>query len=215
VGVAAPARSGAAGYFAAVAQRAGVPGFELTQAAGVDTTGVDLAVVRADASAISRAAHADPAWHSALTTRQDHSVTVYRWLRDNQVDVNRGTGILDQLPGSRRVAVVAGRTLLTSRNDATPAATAANSSSATRLPRSPDVTTRTDTRLYGLAARAWDRLPLIHRIAWAAHTDTPPILEGAVIRPDVARLPSGVIPKPVWPWYSRTDQVVSDVDRLW
>jgi hypothetical protein len=42
-----------------------------------------------------------------------------------------------------------------------------------------------------------------------------PILEGTVIRLEVARLPSGAIPKPVWLWYSRTDQTVADVDRLW
>lgn len=82
----------------------------------------------------------------------------------------------------------------------------------------PDTTTHTDTRLYGPAlARSWDRLHprLTHRVAWAAHAAQLPILEGTVIRLEVARLPSGAIPKPVWLWYSRTDQTVSDVDRLW
>jgi hypothetical protein len=82
----------------------------------------------------------------------------------------------------------------------------------------PDVTTHTDTRLYGPAwVRSWDRLHprLTHRTAWVAHTGTLPILEGTLIRLEVARLPSGAVPKPVWLWYSRTDQTVSEVDRLW
>jgi DDE superfamily endonuclease len=82
----------------------------------------------------------------------------------------------------------------------------------------PDVTTHTDTRLYGPATvRAWDRLHprLTHRTAWLAHAGKLPILDGTLIRLDVARLPSGAVPKPVWLWYSRIDQTVSDVDRLW
>ena len=82
----------------------------------------------------------------------------------------------------------------------------------------PDVTTHTDTRLYGPAlARSWDRLHprLTHRTAWVAHTGNLPILEGTLIRLEVARLPSGAIPKPVWLWYSRINQKMSDVDRLW
>jgi hypothetical protein len=82
----------------------------------------------------------------------------------------------------------------------------------------PDVTTDTDTRLYGPAyVRAWDRLHprLTHRTAWIGHTGKLPILDGTLIRLEVARLPSGAIPKPVWLWYSRTGQSVSDVDRLW
>ena len=82
----------------------------------------------------------------------------------------------------------------------------------------PDITTHTDTRLYGPATvRAWDRLHprLTRRTAWLAHAGTLPILEGTVIRLEVARLPSGAVPKPVWLWYSRTGQTVSDVDLLW
>lgn len=82
----------------------------------------------------------------------------------------------------------------------------------------PDVTAHTDTRLYGAATvRAWDRLHprLTHRTAWLAHTGKLPILEGTLLRLEVARLPSGAIPKPVWLWYSRINQTVSDVDRLW
>jgi DDE superfamily endonuclease len=82
----------------------------------------------------------------------------------------------------------------------------------------PASTTHTDTRLYGPAtARAWDRLHprLTRRTAWIAHAAQLPILDGTVIRLEVARLPSGAIPKPVWLWYSRINQTVSDVDRLW
>jgi hypothetical protein len=82
----------------------------------------------------------------------------------------------------------------------------------------PDVSTHTETRLYGPAhVRAWNRLHprLTHRTAWVAHTGHLPVLEGTLIRLDVARLPSGAIPKPVWLWHSRIDQTVSEVDRLW
>jgi hypothetical protein len=82
----------------------------------------------------------------------------------------------------------------------------------------PAITTHTDTRLYGPAtARAWDQLHprLTRRTAWITHADQLPILEGTVIRLEVARLPSGAIPKPVWLWYSRINQTASDVDRIW
>jgi hypothetical protein len=82
----------------------------------------------------------------------------------------------------------------------------------------PDVTTRTDTRLYGPAlVRAWNRLHprLTHRTAWAAHLGKLPIIEGTVIRLDVAMLPSGAIPKPVWLWHSKIDLDPGMVDLLW
>ena len=82
----------------------------------------------------------------------------------------------------------------------------------------PDITTHTDTRLYGPAlARAWNRLHprLTHRTAWIAHTGNLPILEGTLIRLQVERLPSGAIPKPVWLWHSGTDLEPRDVDLLW
>jgi hypothetical protein len=82
----------------------------------------------------------------------------------------------------------------------------------------PDVTTRTQTRLYGPALiRAWDRLHprLTHRIAWATHPSNLPILEGTVIRLEVDRLPSGAIPKPVWLWHSRTGLDPARVDLAW
>lgn len=82
----------------------------------------------------------------------------------------------------------------------------------------PDVTTRTDTRLYGPAlARAWNRLHprLTRRTAWATHIEKLPIIEGTVIRLEVTRLPSGAIPKPVWLWHSSVDLDPVMVDLLW
>lgn len=125
------------GYFGQLNQRAGVAGSDLTQTPGVDTTGVDLADMHADVTAgeppnqmfaalgtfdtgaIDSAAHADKTWSSALSTAQDDGVTVYRWLPNNNVDLSRGVGILDQLPGSRRLAVANGKALLLTRNDTT------------------------------------------------------------------------------------------------
>lgn len=81
-----------------------------------------------------------------------------------------------------------------------------------------DITRHTGTRLYGPAtARAWNRLHprSTHRTAWVAHTGNLPIPEGTVILLEVACLPSGAIPKPVWLWHSGINQTVSDVDRLW
>jgi hypothetical protein len=81
----------------------------------------------------------------------------------------------------------------------------------------PDVSTQAETRLYATAtARAWDRLHprLTRRAAWIGSADLP-ILDGTVIRLDVARLPSGAIPKPVWLWWSGTDATAAMVDLLW
>jgi len=80
------------------------------------------------------------------------------------------------------------------------------------------VTTTTTTRLYGPAtARSWNRLHprLTHRSAWAGEIWPLPVIEGTVIRLEVARLPSGAIPRPVWLWYSGVDLPAADADRLW
>ena len=82
----------------------------------------------------------------------------------------------------------------------------------------PEITSHTDTRLYGPAvARAWNRLHprLTRRTAWITHTGELPILEGTVIRLEVHRLPSGAIPKAVWLWHSRIDLDLAMVDVLW
>jgi hypothetical protein len=81
----------------------------------------------------------------------------------------------------------------------------------------PDVTTVTDTRLYGQAtARSWNRLHprLTRRAAWLEAGDLP-LIEGTVIRLEVARLPSGATPKPVWLWWSGIDANPAQVDLLW
>ncbi|WP_433614612.1 NF041680 family putative transposase [Dactylosporangium sp. CA-139114] len=85
----------------------------------------------------------------------------------------------------------------------------------------PDVSTTTETRLYGTAtAQAWDRLHprLTRRAAWTGSGDLP-IIAGTVIHLQVDRLPSGATPKPVWLWWSgvhATDTTSpADVDRLW
>jgi len=81
----------------------------------------------------------------------------------------------------------------------------------------PDVATVTQTRLYGQAiVRAWDRLHprLTRRAAWMGSADLP-LIEGTVIRLDVARLPSGAIPKPVWLWWSGISATPAQVDLLW
>jgi hypothetical protein len=79
----------------------------------------------------------------------------------------------------------------------------------------PEVTIETMTRLYGPALIwAWERLRLrlTHRIAWAGHDGTLPILEGTVIRLQVEWLPSSATPKPVWLWHSRTGLDYTEVD---
>ncbi|MGW5112982.1 hypothetical protein [Nocardia sp. NPDC004123] len=76
----------------------------------------------------------------------------------------------------------------------------------------------TETRLYCPAvARAWNRLHprLTHRSSWVTQLGQLPVLEGTVIRLDVARLPSGAIPKPVWLWHSRVGLDAAEVDLLW
>lgn len=81
----------------------------------------------------------------------------------------------------------------------------------------PDVSTVTETRLYGRAtARGWDRLHprLTRRAGWIGSADLP-LIEGTVIRLDVAQLPSGAIPKPVWLWWSGIDASPAQVDLLW
>jgi hypothetical protein len=82
----------------------------------------------------------------------------------------------------------------------------------------PQVATTTVTRLYGPAiAQSWDRLHprLTHRSAWVRESWPLPVIEGTVIRLQVARLPSGAIPRPVWLWYSGTGLPAAEVDRLW
>jgi hypothetical protein len=82
----------------------------------------------------------------------------------------------------------------------------------------PDVSTVSNTRLYGTAtAVSFNRLHprLTHRAAWIEQDGTLPLIEGTVIRLQVTHLPSGATPKPVWLWCSQIDATAADVDRLW
>jgi hypothetical protein len=82
----------------------------------------------------------------------------------------------------------------------------------------PDATTTSDTSRYGTAqASAWHRLHprLTSRAAWRHHDGELPIIEGALIRLTVDRLPGDRNPKPVWLWSSRPHTEPADVDRLW
>lgn len=85
----------------------------------------------------------------------------------------------------------------------------------------PAQSTTTDTARYGRAhAQSWDRLhaKLTRTGAWAGHKELLPIMEGAVIRLDVQRLPGAAAPKPLWLWYfstAREPVTEARTDRLW
>lgn len=78
--------------------------------------------------------------------------------------------------------------------------------------------TVTETTRYGTAtATSWDRLHprLTHRGCWADHDGELPVIDGTLIRLQVAHLPGDRDPKPVWLWSSRVDATAADVDRWW
>jgi len=80
------------------------------------------------------------------------------------------------------------------------------------------VSTVTDTNRYGQAfADAWDRAhqQLQRRAGWADHEGQLPVVEGALIRLVVDRLPGDRNPKPVWLWTNATGLDSAGVDRLW
>jgi hypothetical protein len=86
----------------------------------------------------------------------------------------------------------------------------------------PAQATITNTTRYGVAhAQSWDRLhtKLARVGAWAGHAESLPIVEGTVIRLQVEHLPGTGTPKPLWLWYSATDNdaapTADQVDRLW
>jgi hypothetical protein len=90
----------------------------------------------------------------------------------------------------------------------------------------PDVRTATDTARYGMAeATGWDRMHprLEHSGAWVNHVGQLPIVEGTVIRLQVAHLPGQRAAKPVWLWSSHTgadtdgdpEQFTGEVIRCW
>jgi hypothetical protein len=82
----------------------------------------------------------------------------------------------------------------------------------------PDATTVQVTDRYGTArAMAWDRVRprLTTRSVWIDHTGDLPIIEGALIRLQVDRLPGGNDPLPVWLWSSATGLTGEGVDVHW
>jgi hypothetical protein len=82
----------------------------------------------------------------------------------------------------------------------------------------PQHTTSTETARYGTAvATSWDRVHprLTHRGCWIDHAGELPIIEGTLIRLQVAHLPGDRDPKPVWLWTSTIDAAPADVDRWW
>jgi hypothetical protein len=82
----------------------------------------------------------------------------------------------------------------------------------------PQHTTSTDTARYGTAtATSWDRVHprLTRRTCWLDHTGELPVIEGTLIRLQVAQLPGDRDPKPVWLWSSATGATAADVDRWW
>jgi DDE superfamily endonuclease len=82
----------------------------------------------------------------------------------------------------------------------------------------PQHATSTDTTRYGTAvATSWDRVHprLTHRGCWIDHEGELPVIEGTLIRLQVAHLPGDRNPKPVWLWCSATGATAADVDRWW
>ena len=82
----------------------------------------------------------------------------------------------------------------------------------------PEHTSSTETTRYGTAqANAWQccHPRLEHRGAWREHPGRLPIIEGTLIRLQVAHLPGDRAPKPVWLWTSNRALAGSDVDRAW
>jgi hypothetical protein len=82
----------------------------------------------------------------------------------------------------------------------------------------PEHTSSTQTTRYGTAqASAWHRCHprLEHRGPWRDHPGQLPIIEGTLIRLQVAHLPGDRAPKPLWLWTSDPAAAGSDVDRAW
>jgi DDE superfamily endonuclease len=82
----------------------------------------------------------------------------------------------------------------------------------------PEHTSSTATTRYGTAqASAWQRCHprLEHRGPWRDHPGPPPIIEGTLIRLQVAHLPGDRAPKPLWLWTSDPTMTGIDVDRAW
>ena len=82
----------------------------------------------------------------------------------------------------------------------------------------PQHTTSTDTARYGTAvAASGDRVPprLTHRGCWIDHHGELPVIEGTLIRLQVAHLPGDRAPKPLWLWTSNPTAAGLEIDRAW
>ncbi len=82
----------------------------------------------------------------------------------------------------------------------------------------PDHTSTTETTRYGTAqATAWHRCHsrLARRGSWRDHPGELPIIEGTLIRLQVARLPGDRAAKPLWLWSSGPAAPATDIDRAW
>jgi hypothetical protein len=82
----------------------------------------------------------------------------------------------------------------------------------------PEHTSSTETTRYGTAqASAWHRCHprLEHRGPWRGHPGQLPIIEGTLVRLQVAHLPGDRAPKPLWLWSSDPAATAADVDHAW
>jgi hypothetical protein len=82
----------------------------------------------------------------------------------------------------------------------------------------PAADTVTETTRYGTAtAMAWGQLHqrLEHRGAWQDHQGELPVIEGTLIRLQVAHLPGQRDADPVWLWSSRAGTTAGQVNRTW
>jgi hypothetical protein len=88
----------------------------------------------------------------------------------------------------------------------------------TRTWRTPHLVSAGVTRRYGAAiAAAWPRMHprLTHRGAWKGLVGPLPVLEGTLIRLQVAHLPGERDAKPVWLWTTATVDDPDQLDALW
>lgn len=133
-----------ASYYNSLDTKAGVLGSDLSQQLAQDApgsvkqVGFDSHAVTADVSAgappnnylaalghyetgaIDKAVHADKTWSGQLTTPTYDKTTIYRWGKDNVVNMQLvHTGLFTDIGGSRRFAFPGGDEFLYARNDAT------------------------------------------------------------------------------------------------
>jgi hypothetical protein len=131
-------------YYNDLRTKAGVQGSDLSQQLAMDApgsvkqVGFDTHAVTADVSAgappnsylaalghydtaaVDKAVHADKTWRGKLTTPTYDKTTIYRWGKDNAVNMQMvHTGLFTDIGGSRRFAFPGGDEFLYTRSDAT------------------------------------------------------------------------------------------------